>query len=129
MDLATSYHHATDQFLILTGWSDKMAHLNAGMAIYVLTQLMLRTRRASLPALAVVVAMELCNEGLDALFYGELRVADSLMDIAYTIAWPAIITFIGLYRRGRWKRHYQEKSVAKPRNAVANSLARRGFSA
>lgn len=104
MDLATSYHHLTDQFLVLTGWSDKMAHLNAGMAIYVLTQLMLRTRRASLPALATVVFVELCNEGLDTWFYGELRLAESLVDIAYTLAWPAIITLIGIYRRERWSR-------------------------
>ncbi|HKR91477.1 hypothetical protein [Novosphingobium sp.] len=120
MDLAASYHHVTDQILVLTGWTDKMAHLNAGMAIYVLTQLLLRTRRASLPALAMVAFLELGNEALDALFYGELRVGDSLSDIAYTLCWPAIITFIGMHRRERWNRR-REKHPS--RNERRPSLA------
>ena len=120
MDFAASYHHVTDQILVLTGWTDKMTHLNAGMAIYVLTQLLLRTRRASLPALAMVAFLELGNEALDALFYGELRVGDSFSDIAYTLFWPAIITFIGMHRRERWNRR-REKQAS--RNERRPSLA------
>lgn len=119
MDLATSYHHLTDQFLILTGWSDKMAHLNAGMAIYVLTQLMLKTRRASLPALAIVALIEFGNEVLDTFFYGELRLTESALDFAYTLAWPAIITFIGLYRRDRWSRRQATRAAQRNGDTAA----------
>lgn len=125
MDLADTYHHLTDQFLILSGWSDKMAHLNAGLAIYVLAQLVLRTRRASLAALAAVAGIELGNEVLDTFYYGELRVAESMADIAYTLAWPAIITLVGQYRRERWSRSKAKRAeaAASPSAAVKRLAA------
>ncbi|MFA5967668.1 MAG: hypothetical protein WC816_00230 [Sphingomonas sp.] len=102
MDLAALYHHGTDAVLTLTGMSDKEAHINAGLLIYVGAQCMLRTRRASLQALMAVLACEGANEILDYLFFGDARWADTLGDIGATLAWPVVLFTVSRYRRRRW---------------------------
>ncbi len=104
MSLVTIYHHATDAVLAVTGLTDKAAHLNAGLALYVGAQLALRTRRASLKALVFVAACEGANELLDFLFFGSMRWSDTLGDAAATLIWPACLTGLSHYRRTRWVR-------------------------
>lgn len=102
MDLAALYHHGTDVVLALTGMSDKEAHMNAGLLIYVGAQCVLRTRRASLQALMAVLACEGANEILDYLYFGDARWADTLSDFGATLAWPAALFAVSRYRRRRW---------------------------
>lgn len=102
MRIATAYHHATDAVLTLAGMSDKMAHLNAGLVIYVATQALLRTRRASAKALLAVLACELANEAMDVVFWGELRIGDTIGDIVATLAWPTMLFGLSKYRRRRF---------------------------
>lgn len=108
MDTAASYHFLTEQILALTGWTDKMAHMNAGMAIYVLARIVLRTRRASMPALATVAGLEIANEILDVIHAGHLDLAEAVSDFCYTMAWPTILTWTSSYRRARWGRQRTE---------------------
>jgi hypothetical protein len=110
MDTAVSYHLLTEQFLALTGWTDKMAHLNAGLAIFVIARIILRTRRASLPALATVAGMEFVNEVLDVIHAGHLDAAEALTDFVYTMFWPAILTWASSYRRARWGKAREERN-------------------
>jgi len=104
MSLVTDYHHAIDAVLGVTGFSDKAAHLNVGLALYVGAQFVLRTRRASLRALAFVAGCEFLNEALDLLFFGDPRWADTLSDIAATLAWPTTLFVLSQYRRQRFAR-------------------------
>lgn len=116
MGLVTDYHHTIEAILAFTGFTDKAAHLNVGLALYVGAQFVLRTRRASLQALAFVAGCELCNETLDLLFFGDPRWADTLSDILATLAWPTTLFLLSRYRRERWARL---ASRARPKGAEA----------
>lgn len=122
MGLVTIYHHATDTILAFIGLTDKEAHLNAGLALYVGAQLTLRTRRASLKALIFVVACETANELLDFLFFGSLRWRDTLCDAAATLMWPVCLALLSSYRRSRWTR----TQVRQPVRGVQREYKRPG---
>jgi hypothetical protein len=93
-----------ESILTTTGMTDTMVHVHVGMAIYLLSQLALRTRRASLNALTVVFALEAANETMDRLYSGSWNWPDTLSDFAATMFWPLMIVIIGRYRRQRWAR-------------------------
>lgn len=103
-ELAWRYHDATDAALSLAGLSDKMLHVHVGLAIYMLAQLVLRTRRGSIDALLAVVIAEAANEAMDRLFFGSWRWSDTLGDAGATLFWPAMLTLMSRYRRRRWER-------------------------
>ena len=104
MDLVSTIHLTKDAVSQVFGVSHQTLHIHAGLAIYLLTQLALGTRRASSIALAVVAVAELLNELLDWVFHGKLQVADTAGDIVATLAWPAIFYAVGAYRREQWRR-------------------------
>jgi hypothetical protein len=102
MDIAASYHAATEAIVAMAGGSDKLVHLNAGMAIYLGAQFLLRTRRASLRALQILFALEIANEVMDRFYYGEWRWADTVGDIVMTMLWPTVSVIVSLHRRRQW---------------------------
>ena len=102
MDVFTSYHDFIEHIVELSGLSHSQNHVHVGLFIYLTTQLMLGTRRAALPALLAVLAVELVHEALEAVYYGSLRVTDTSSDIALTLMWPALIFLSSYYRRVRW---------------------------
>ena len=104
MDIAGGYHDLIETALRLSGASDTMLHVHSGLLIYVVAQYLLRTRRASVHALMAVAGLELANELMDALHFGALRPADTLKDIATTLAWPLVLYLLAGHRRRRWRR-------------------------
>ncbi|QJU57102.1 hypothetical protein HL653_04255 [Sphingomonas sp. AP4-R1] len=102
MDLLSDYIALTGAIVRLAG-SDKIVHTYAGLAIYVLAQVALRTRRASPVAFQIVVALELANEVMDRLFWGSWRWSDTIGDVAATVFWPGALCLLGYYRRTRWR--------------------------
>ena len=82
--------------------SDTLAHIHAGLAIYVGVQFLLRTRRASFIALNCVFVAELCNEVMDRIVYQSWRWEDTSIDILATFFWPVILYAVSRYRRQRW---------------------------
>jgi hypothetical protein len=104
VDISATYHSMIEWILTTTGMSDTMVHVHVGMAIYLLSQLVLRTRRASLTALTVVFALEAANETMDRLYLGSWNWPDTLSDFAATMFWPLMIVIIGRFRRQRWAR-------------------------
>jgi len=102
MDPAASYHAATDAIVALAGGSDKLVHLNVGMALYLGAQFLLRTRRASVRALQILFVLEIANEVMDRLYFGEWRWADTFGDIVMTMLWPTASVLVGLHRRRQW---------------------------
>jgi hypothetical protein len=110
MDISATYHSMIDWIIMTTGMSDKVLHIHAGMAIYLIAQLVLRTRRASLNALTIVFAAEAMNETMDRLYSGSWNWPDTLSDFAMTMFWPLMIVIVGRYRRQRWARREAHKA-------------------
>ncbi len=123
MSFIVAYHHMTGVILTATGMTDKEAHINAGLLIYVVVQFLLRTRRASLEALVAVAACEGLNEIFDYLFFAEPRWTDTLGDIAATLTWPIVLFAVSRYRRRRWARAESKRPPQRP-EARRMSVAR-----
>lgn len=119
MDLITSYYGLTEAVKQVTGMPAEMLHIHAGMAIYLIAQVLLGSRRASWMALSIVLEVELFNEVMNYLYHGSWRWADTSTDIALTLFWPCLCVFAGKYRRWRWSR------IEKRRREVETVL---GFS-
>ncbi len=102
MDIVGSYAQLTQSIVDFTGMSRSMLHMHAGMAVYMLTQFMLRDRRSSLLALAAVAQVELFNEIMNYLQWGSWRWPDTIADIVLTLFWPLTSYAVSKYRRWRW---------------------------
>ncbi|UAK24504.1 hypothetical protein [Sphingomonas nostoxanthinifaciens] len=102
MDWIAAYHRLTELIVGLVGGSDKLAHVHAGLIIYVGAQIVLRTRRANGLALQAVLLAEVLNETADRLFWGSWRWADTAGDMAATLLWPSLLYALSRYRRSRW---------------------------
>jgi len=95
-----------------TGQNYSLLHIHAGLAIYLLCQILLGTRRASLPALLLVVQLEVANECLDRATYGSWRWDDTLSDFALTVFWPAVLALVSWVRRRRWRARQRLRNFA-----------------
>jgi hypothetical protein len=102
MDIIAAYNDLTEAIVLATGMSRPLLHVHVGMAIYVLVRLAIRERRASLYALGIVLALELANETMNALYYGSWRIEDTTADIFATLFWPSADYLVGTFRRARW---------------------------
>ncbi|MET1754239.1 hypothetical protein ABVV53_02005 [Novosphingobium sp. RD2P27] len=121
MDPISSYRDFTEALKAFTGMSPQMLHVHAGMAIYLASQLLLGSRRASWVALLVVLEIELFNEVMNYLFYGSWRWADTLSDIAFTLFWPTMCVSVGKYRRWRWARRRMVQALTASQLTVPAS--------
>lgn len=106
-----AYHSLIETIIAASGMSDKLLHVHFGLGIYVLTQLFLRTRRASALALGVLLVAELFNEMMDRLYSGSWNWSDTSTDFIATMFWPAILVLVGRYRRNRWNRAMQNRAA------------------
>lgn len=102
MSIAATYVALTEWIVALMGGSHPIAHMHAGLAIYVAVQMITRDRRASLHGLITVAGAELANEIIEAAYYGSPRWGDTLGDIALTLFWPTILYAVSRFRRQRW---------------------------
>lgn len=112
MELASFYVSSVNEALVWAKLSHEMGHLHGGLAIYVVMQTLLRTRRASGIALQAVFGCEIVNEILQRMVYGDWRWADTLGDVALTIFWPTMLYALGKYRRARWNQVAARKMAA-----------------
>ncbi|WP_336963525.1 hypothetical protein [Sphingobium aquiterrae] len=101
MDFISDYHAMAETAALWMG-SDTVAHINAGLVLYVGAQALFRTRRASIMALHVVIAAEIFNEAIDRLYFGTWRWDDTIKDVFATLFWPTMLYAISRYRRRRW---------------------------
>jgi hypothetical protein len=117
MSLAATYIQLTDTIAAMSGLSRPMLHVHAGMAIYVLTQLLLGERRGSLVAVSMVVLAELGNETLERIYWGSWRLDDTLSDVVTTLFWPTVCLAVSTYGRWRWQRAVQRRAVILARTS------------
>lgn len=87
-------------------------HIHAGLAIYLLVQLVTRERRGSMIALNVVFAAEMGNELMDRLAYGSWRWGDTASDVLLTMLWPVAITVVSQIRRAQYRRDERARLLA-----------------
>jgi hypothetical protein len=120
MEPSATYVTLTEAIVSALGGSHALVHVQAGLAIYVVVQLLTRDRRASLHGLITVVGLELANELMEAIHYGALRPGDTLGDIAATLGWPAILFGVGRYRRRRY-RLALSRSAFRPASSWASA--------
>lgn len=102
MDFVANYHAFKETLVASAGDSHALMHVHAGLAIYVLFQVIWGTRRGSVPGLVCVALFEIFNEICDRAFYGSWRVGDTLGDIATTMFWPAVLVAVSRFRRWQW---------------------------
>lgn len=107
MDVSLSYHEFTEAMVTAFGFSRGEMHMNAGLLIYVTSQIILGTRRASIAALGTVLFVECLHESMQALFYGSWRINDTLTDVVLTLMWPTVLAGASVYRRARWNVRYR----------------------
>lgn len=81
------------------GVSDDLLHLHVGLAIFVITALLLRRRMRSVWPLAAVAAFTLVNEIVDYAVNDPWSGTRSVLDVANTMFWPAVLFLLA--RRGR----------------------------
>lgn len=90
MSLPQQYHRFILWIGDGTGLPDAILHIHAGMAVLMLARIATRRSLGSFVPLGVVVAAEGFNEVMDWLVYG-WRWNDTLLDVANTLFWPAVI--------------------------------------
>lgn len=121
---AQAYHQFVDQIVHALGVSHAIMHVHVGLALYLGTQLLLRTRRASFAALHVVFAAELLNECLDRLASQSWNWPDTASDMLLTMMWPVAITAVSRYRRVRWARFERARQLARLRRKAWGTTLR-----
>ena len=74
-----------------TGMSENLIHVHVGLAIFVLTALLLRHRMRSWVPLGVVVGLALLNELVDYSESANWDLGSSSVDFFNTILWPTVL--------------------------------------
>lgn len=111
MDIPSAYAQLTQEIVNVTGMTRPMLHMHAGMAIYLLGQLLLGTRRGSFLAIMLVLQIELFNELMNKLYNGTWRWPDTREDIALTLFWPIMCYVVSNYRRWRWAQAFEARRI------------------
>jgi hypothetical protein len=104
MSISASYVGFTEWIVSCLGNTHVLAHVHAGLVIYVVVQVITRDRRASTLGLICVAGAEFANEIIEAAHYGSMRWGDTLGDVAMTLFWPVVLHSVSRYRRRRWER-------------------------
>jgi hypothetical protein len=91
MSISASYVGFTEWIVSCLGSTHVLAHVHAGLVIYVAVQVITRDRRASTLGLICVAGAEFANEIIEAAHYGSMR-------------WGDTLGAVSRYRRRRWER-------------------------
>lgn len=92
MEFAKLYYAMIYRIEQLTGQSDTVLHIHAGMAVLVLARVLTGRSLGTFIPFVFVVAAEVGNEVLDRLAIGSWRPAESLGDLANTLFWPLAVS-------------------------------------
>jgi hypothetical protein len=75
----------------VTGASEPLLHVHAGLLIFVLAAVLLRRRIGSWTPIALVTLLGVGNEIVDCLGPNPTTARESVIDLANTVFWPAIL--------------------------------------
>jgi hypothetical protein len=122
MNIVSAYAQFTQEIVNVTGMTRPMLHMHAGMAIYLLSQFALGTRRGSFLAIMLVLQAELFNELMNKLYNRTWRWPDTREDIALTLFWPIMCYLVSKYRRWRWAKVRSTRRARLERVAAARAV-------
>ncbi|MCW2397851.1 hypothetical protein [Sphingobium sp. B2D3C] len=91
MDIPAAYVALTEGSLHFLALSHERAHLIGGLLLYAMVAAWPLTRRHPALPFAVVALAEFMNESLQAIYYRSLRLDDTLADLVWTLALPALL--------------------------------------
>ena len=101
MTFPQEYEHFTRSIGNLTGASDSLLRVHAGLAVLIAARLITRRSLATPIPFAIVCIAEFANELLDRLSNGNWQWQDTSFDVINTLFWPFVL-MIGLrVRRAR----------------------------
>lgn len=100
MTLPDAYERLILNIGLATGLQDAALHMNAGLAILLLTRLATGRRLSTMVPLAAVILAETINEIIDRMAAGSWRWPDTSSDVFYTLLWPSVISL------ARWAQTY-----------------------
>lgn len=86
-----AYRDAKRHLGEITGASEDLLHIHAGLLIFVITALVLRKKMRSPVPLALVFLFALLNELIDIVAGGGQRPVEPYIDIANTVFWPTVL--------------------------------------
>ena len=90
-DLISHYEQATLWIIRLCPARDKFAHVCAGLAIWLISAVVLKKGLASRTPIVVIITLELLNEITDRIAHGSWDWHDTTGDMAATWFWPIVI--------------------------------------
>jgi hypothetical protein len=105
------YSATKEQITLLTGASEDLLHLHAGLLIFVGTALLLRKRMQSWLPISLVAFFAILNELGDEAAGRSNSVSEHIVDIINTLSWPAILFVLAR----RWP-HREPKPTPEQRS-------------
>jgi len=105
MNVLQRYQAFIDWTNVSTGLPDSVLHIHAGLAVLVAARVVTGRSLGSFVPFAAVVLVEGANETMDRLIWGSWRWPETRADLAYTLAWPLLLSVVALVRPARrWRR-------------------------
>jgi len=118
VELIASYNTAIDAIAAFADMPRPLLHVHAGMVIYLLSLLLLGTRRGSLVAVLLTVGLAVMHEVMNRLFHGSWRWEDTTKDLVLTMFWPTMCYAVSSFRRWNWARRAQAQASKKQRSVA-----------
>jgi hypothetical protein len=97
--LVTGYRSGKQYLSVITGASEDLLHVHAGLLIFVLSALILRKKMRSPIPLALVVFFATLNEVVDWYSGAPQAPFEHYIDFANTVFWPAVLFLLAR----RWR--------------------------
>jgi len=123
MTVLQRYQAFIDWTSVSTGLPDSVLHIHAGLAVLVAARLVTGRSLGSFIPFAAVVLVEGANEAMDRLIWGSWRWPETRADLAYTLAWPLMLSLVALIRPTRRQRRaaFPATSDVTPDNGSGTS--------
>lgn len=93
MELMRQYHNAALWLEQHGPASDKLLHMNVGLAVWLATVLLRGRRWGDRTNLIPIAVLEGLNEVADYLFPYKWTLSGTIADIVWTLFWPAVLTW------------------------------------
>ena len=100
-DLIPLYAAGKEKLSVTLGATEDLLHLHAGLLIFFVAALLFRRRMRSWVPVGLVWAFAIANEVIDAFSPTSAATRwETLLDIANTVVWPALLFLLGRGRGG-----------------------------
>lgn len=96
--IALRYENGKLAFTNWAGISDAELHVHLGMAVFLLSMVILRKPARSLWPLMITIVVEAANEYLGMRHTGSWNWPDTKYDIVYTLIWPTLLFLLARFR-------------------------------